>query len=59
MERQIDMDLAHAIQQRDILISLIADLLKENKNQKRIEEVFQSIIVKNNEIDKLIKTQKK
>ncbi|GAG19278.1 unnamed protein product [marine sediment metagenome] len=53
------MDLAHAIQQRDILISLIADLLKENKNQKRIEEVFQSIIVKNNEIDKLIKTQKK
>ena len=57
MERQIDMDLAHAIQQRDILISLIADLLKENKDQKRIEDVFQSIIVKNNEIDKLIKTQ--
>ena len=58
-KRQVDMDLAHAIQQRDILISLIADLLKENKDQKRIEDVFQSIIVKNNEIDKLIKSQKK
>lgn len=56
-KRQIDMDLAHAIQQRDILTSLIADLLREDKNQKRIEEVFQSIIVKNNEIDNLIKEQ--
>ena len=56
-KRQVDMDLAHAIQQRDILISLIADLLKENRDQKRNEEVFQSIMVKNNEIDELLKKQ--